>query len=56
MEAGNKLRMRVAAELKTTFKSNYTNEISLADALEINNVTNYFAKTTGEKFLICPQL
>jgi hypothetical protein len=56
MEAGNKLRMRVARELKTTFKSNYTNEVSLSDALESNNVAKYFAKKTGEKFLICPQL
>jgi NADPH:quinone reductase-like Zn-dependent oxidoreductase len=56
MEAGNKLRMRVAKELKTTFRSNYTNEISLSDALESNNVAKYFAKKTGEKFLICPQL
>jgi hypothetical protein len=56
MEAGNKLRMRVARELKTTFRSNYTNEISLFDALESNNVAKYFAKKTGEKFLICPQL
>ena len=56
MEAGNKLRMRVASELKTTFKSIYKNEISLSDALESNNVARYFAKKTGEKFLICPQL
>lgn len=55
MEAGNKLRMRVAKELKTTFASHYTDELSLAEALDSKTVARYFAKTTGEKFLICPQ-
>ena len=55
MEVGNKLRMRVAKELKTTFASHYTDEISLAEALDADIVARYFAKTTGEKFLICPQ-
>jgi len=55
MEAGNKLRMRVAKELKTTFASHYTDEISLAEALDSKTVARYFAKTTGEKFLMCPQ-
>ena len=55
MEAGNKLRMRVANELKTTFASHYTDEISLAEALDADIVARYYAKTTGEKFLICPQ-
>lgn len=55
MEAGNKLRMRVAKELKTTFASHYTDEISLAEALDADVVARYYAKTTGEKFLLCPQ-
>lgn len=55
MEAGNKLRMRVAKELKTTFASHYTDEISLAEALNAETAARYYAKTTGEKFLICPQ-
>jgi NADPH:quinone reductase-like Zn-dependent oxidoreductase len=55
MEAGNKLRMRVAKELKSTFASHYTDEISLAEALDSEIVGRYFAKSTGEKFLICPQ-
>ncbi len=55
MEAGNKLRMRVAKELKTTFSSHYTDELSLAQALDSDIVARYFAKMTGEKFLICPQ-
>lgn len=55
METTVKLRMRVAKELTTTFASHYTDEISLAEALDGDIVARYFAKTTGEKFLICPQ-
>jgi len=55
MEVGNRLRMRVAKELTTTFASHYTDEISLADALNADIVKRYNAKATGEKFLICPQ-
>ena len=55
METTVKLRMRVAKELTTTFASHYTNELSLAEALDAETVAKYFAKTTGEKFLICPQ-
>lgn len=55
-ETANKLRMRVAKELKTTFASNYTDELSLSDALKVENVARYNAKATGEKYLICPQL
>ena len=55
METTVKLRMRVARELTTTFASHYTDEISLAEALDGDIVARYFAKTTGEKFLICPQ-
>ncbi|MEL6570007.1 MAG: zinc-binding dehydrogenase, partial [Pseudomonadota bacterium] len=58
-KAGNdvavRLRKRVADELKTTFLSHYTDEISLAEALQADTVKRYNAKTTGEKFLICPQ-
>lgn len=50
-----RLRARVARELKTTFASHYTNEISLEEALDADTVRQYYAKHTGEKFLICPQ-
>jgi NADPH:quinone reductase len=55
MEVAVRLRARVARELKTTFASHYTNELSLAEALDANTVRQYYAKHTGEKFLICPQ-
>jgi len=54
-EVGERLRARVVAELKTTFASHYTDEISLVEALQSDVVARYYAKTTGEKFLICPQ-
>ena len=53
-EVAVRLRKRVADELKTTFASHYTEEISLSEALQADVVARYNAKTTGEKFLICP--
>jgi len=55
MDVAARLRARVARELKTTFVSHYTNEISLEEALDADTVRQYYAKHTGEKFLICPQ-
>jgi len=48
------LRARVAAELKTTFASHYTAEISLADVLKPDVIARYNKKATGEKYLINP--
>jgi NADPH:quinone reductase-like Zn-dependent oxidoreductase len=56
MEVANRLRARVVDELTTSFASHYTDEISLSDALQVDVVNRYVAKTTGDKFLICPQL
>lgn len=49
-----KLRARVAAELKTTFASHYTAEISLAEALQPEVIAAYNKRATGEKYLINP--
>ena len=54
-DAAQGLRTRVAAELKTTFKSHYTREITLADSLRPEVIRAYGAKATGEKFLITPE-
>ncbi|NNE57053.1 MAG: NADH oxidase [Hellea sp.] len=54
MEVAMRLRTRVATELKTTFASHYTDEITLAEALDAKTVARYNAKKTGEKFLIVP--
>ena len=55
LEVAARLRSRVANELKTNFASHYTNEISLSEALQVETLQSYYAKHTGEKFLICPQ-
>ncbi|HRD29189.1 MAG TPA: zinc-binding dehydrogenase, partial [Caulobacter sp.] len=51
---GQKLRDRVVAELKTTFASHYTRELSLREVLNPEVVAAYNRKATGEKFLINP--
>src|SRR3984893_8546534 len=51
---GQKLRQRVAAELKTTFASHYTKVVSLQEALQLTNIAVYAKRATGEKFLINP--
>ena len=52
--AGQALRERVAAEIKTTFASHYTQEVSLAEALSLDAIAVYGKQATGEKFLIRP--
>src|SRR5438128_10458845 len=51
-EAAQKLRERVAAEIKTTFASTYTKEVSLAEALRIEEIDVYSKQATGGKYLI----
>jgi NADPH2:quinone reductase len=53
-EGAGALRARVAAELKTTFASHYTAELSLFDALKPETIAVYNRKATGEKYLITP--
>ena len=53
-EAAQKLRERVAAEIKTTFASTYTKEVSLAEALRLEEVAVYSKQATGQKYLINP--
>lgn len=49
-----RLKQRVAAELKTTFASHYSKEVSLAEALQPNAIAAYGKRSTGEKYLINP--
>ena len=53
-EAAQKLRERVAAEIKTTFASTYTKAVSLAEALTLDAIAIYARQATGEKYLIEP--
>ena len=55
-EAAQKLRERVAAEVKTTFASTYTKEVSLAGALQLDEIAVYGKQATGAKYLINPNL
>jgi NADPH2:quinone reductase len=54
MEATQKLRARVVAELKTTFASHYTKEISLQEMLSLDNIASYAKFGTGAKYLVVP--
>lgn len=53
-EVVGRMRTRVATEIRTTFASHYTAEISLAEALDKDTLLAYSAKKTGEKYLIVP--
>ena len=55
-EGRARLRKRVMDELKTTFASHYTAEISLREALNPDTLKAYNEKRTGEKYLINPTL
>lgn len=54
MEKFGALRQRVANEIKTTFDSHYTREISLVEVLSADAIKGYSKQATGEKFLIKP--
>src|SRR5579863_1464731 len=49
-----RLRERVASELKTTFASHYTQVVSLPEALQLSHLAVYGKRATGEKYLINP--
>jgi NADPH:quinone reductase len=53
-EAAQKLRERVAAEIKTTFASTYTKRVSLTEALTLDEIAVYARQATGAKYLIEP--
>lgn len=53
-EIVGRMRARVAAELTTTFKSHYSHEVTLEQAVDVAIMQAYNAKRTGEKYLIRP--
>lgn len=53
-EAVAALKTRVANEITTTFASDYSNEVSLTDALKEPAVLDYVRQATGSKTLVCP--
>lgn len=54
VETSMRMRARVVDELTTTFKSHYSHEVTLEEALTLDVIANYNAKRTGEKYLIRP--
>ncbi len=48
------LKNRVATELKTTFATHYSKEVSLAEALQPESIAVYGKPSTGGKYLINP--
>jgi NADPH2:quinone reductase len=52
--AAQRLKQRVAAELKTTFVSGYAGELSLSQALDLDTIAIYGKTATGQKYLINP--
>lgn len=55
-ERSAELRKRVVDNVKTTFASNYTRQISLAEVLDRDVMIGYHRQATGEKYLIDPTL
>ena len=53
-DTAQKLRERVVRELKTTFASKYTNQVSLAEALQLDHIAVYSKNATGAKYLVNP--
>jgi NADPH:quinone reductase len=53
-EGNQRLRARVVSELKSTFASHYTSEVSLAEMLNLDVAKAYNKRATGEKVLVNP--
>ena len=53
-EKAGQLQKRVADEIKTTFASTFTRELSFEEAMTPEIIAMYVAKKTGEKYLINP--
>ena len=54
MERFQQMRVRVAAEITTTFASNYIQEISFEEMLQPEIIKSYAKQATGEKYLVTP--
>jgi NADPH2:quinone reductase len=49
-----RLKERVANEIKTTFASSYSREGSLVEMLSLDAIASYGKRATGEKYLVLP--
>ena len=55
MEKFLAMRQRVAKEIKTTFASSYTQELSFEEMLQPEIIKSYAKQATGKKYLVTPQ-
>jgi NADPH:quinone reductase-like Zn-dependent oxidoreductase len=53
-ETADRLKARVAANLRTTFASHYARVIGLAEMLSLDAIAGYNRRATGEKYLVDP--
>jgi NADPH:quinone reductase-like Zn-dependent oxidoreductase len=53
-ETAERLKNRVAHEIKTTFASHYTKVVSLSGVLNADEIAQYSKRATGQKYLIDP--
>jgi NADPH2:quinone reductase len=53
-DAVRALKARVASEITTTFASQYTREVSMTQALSLDEIHVYARHATGEKYLLKP--
>jgi len=56
MDGVARLRSKLTAGLTTTFASTYTDQVSLAGALQLDAIAAYARQATGTKYLIRPDL
>ncbi len=49
-----KMKRRVASELKTTFATSYAKEVSLLELLRPEEIATYAKRSTGGKYLVAP--
>ena len=54
MERFQLMRERVSKEIRTTFASNYTQEVSFEEMLQPETIRAYAKQATGEKYLVMP--
>ncbi len=55
MEKFQEMRARISEEIKTTFASEYSQEISFEEMLQPEIINSYVKQKTGSKFLVNPQ-
>lgn len=50
------LKARIADEIDTTFKTHYSQTLSLRETIQAENIQRFAARKTGDKYIINPAL